>query len=109
MLRFLMGIAGLSTAKTIFWERSGLLIGLAVLGFPKLRVRRPTDVALKEPSQNLWRPTATVCQILSPLFPNCGIPDLRSVGRRRRPIECPSRVETGQTNAKDPTRLHPPT
>jgi hypothetical protein len=30
MLRFLMGIAGLSTAKTIFWERSGLLIGLAV-------------------------------------------------------------------------------
>jgi hypothetical protein len=42
MLRFLMGIAGLSTAKTIFWERSGLLIGLAVLGIPKLRVRRLT-------------------------------------------------------------------
>jgi hypothetical protein len=28
MLRFFMGIAGLSTAKTIFWKRSGLLMSL---------------------------------------------------------------------------------
>jgi hypothetical protein len=28
LLRFFMGIAGLSTAKTIFWKRSGLLISL---------------------------------------------------------------------------------
>jgi hypothetical protein len=28
MLRFFMGIASLSTAKTIFWKRSGLLMSL---------------------------------------------------------------------------------
>ena len=28
MLRVFMGIAGLSTAKTIFWKRSGLVISL---------------------------------------------------------------------------------
>jgi hypothetical protein len=28
MLRFFMGIAGLGTAETIFWKRSGLLISL---------------------------------------------------------------------------------
>lgn len=56
----------------------------AVLVIPKLRVRpdRP-DVALKGLSRKIWRATAKFCRILPPLFPNCGIPDVRSPGRRR--------------------------
>ncbi len=60
-----MGIAGLSTAQDDILE---------VLGAAHQASDRPDSRAQGIPLEIYWGATASVCQILSPLFPNCGIP-----------------------------------
>ena len=97
MHRFFMGIASLSTAKTIFWKRSGLLMSLR-FGDSEGR----SEVTLKDPLEiyaGRGQPFARSCRCYFRIAVS-----LRSAGHRRRPIECPS-SSLGGLGAK---RAYPP-